>query len=210
MKKLLGIGIILTVLITLIGGPVAASVTFNPGTGSWFVGKGDVQTAFGWNNTLLQTNASGVTFMYQTTATYEVITAWATGTPAAPISLHSHLETVTTTVGTSAAVNGDSRQTKGQKQFTGFNLSGFNAVTTAGEVPQVSGTVSYVTYTWTDRKGVTNETDQLPVDENGNLYMEGNNKAVLSVTLLDSTGGLYASFGGASVLVWPTTDTTTP
>jgi len=39
--------------------------------------------------------------------------------------------------------------------------------------------------------------DQLPAyqDENGNLvlYTEGNNKAVLSVTLIDSTGGLYVN-----------------
>jgi hypothetical protein len=44
---------------------------------------------------------------------------------------------------------------------------------------------------------VTHETDQLPAyyDENGNLvlYSEGNVKAVLSVTLLDSIGGLFVN-----------------
>jgi Spy/CpxP family protein refolding chaperone len=31
-----------------------AAVTFNPSTGIGFVGKGDVQNAFGWNNADLQ------------------------------------------------------------------------------------------------------------------------------------------------------------
>src|SRR5918996_4693526 len=35
-----------------------ALVTFDPSTGTGFVGKGDVQTAFGWNNKQLQNNAS--------------------------------------------------------------------------------------------------------------------------------------------------------
>lgn len=37
-----------------------AAVTFDPVTGTGFVGKGDVQTAFGWNNQQLQQNADGV------------------------------------------------------------------------------------------------------------------------------------------------------
>jgi hypothetical protein len=46
-----------------VAGSAAATVTFNRyGTG--FVGKGDVQTAFGWNNAQFQRNASGITFTY--------------------------------------------------------------------------------------------------------------------------------------------------
>jgi len=37
------------------------SVSYFPETGG-FVGKGDVQTALGWNNAQLQTNASAVKF----------------------------------------------------------------------------------------------------------------------------------------------------
>jgi hypothetical protein len=44
--------------------PAAASVTFDPLTGTGFVGKGDVQSAFGWNNQQLQANAAGVSFTY--------------------------------------------------------------------------------------------------------------------------------------------------
>lgn len=46
-----------------LGAPAAASAaTLDPATGSGFVGKGEIQTAYGWNNTTLQKNASGVTF----------------------------------------------------------------------------------------------------------------------------------------------------
>jgi hypothetical protein len=36
----------------------ARRVTFNETNGTGFVGKGDVQVAFGWNNKQLQTNAT--------------------------------------------------------------------------------------------------------------------------------------------------------
>ena len=39
----------------------------------------------------------------------------------------------------------------------------------------------------------THTTDQMPVDEVGNLYTEGNNKAVVSVKKIDSTGGLFVN-----------------
>ncbi|MBT2538570.1 hypothetical protein [Arthrobacter sp. ISL-69] len=42
--------------------PAAAIVTFDPATGTGFVGKGDVQTGFDWNNKALQTHASTVDF----------------------------------------------------------------------------------------------------------------------------------------------------
>lgn len=42
-------------------GVVLATITFNPPPGdcTGFVGKGDVQTACGWNNAQLQANAGG-------------------------------------------------------------------------------------------------------------------------------------------------------
>lgn len=42
-------------------GSALATVTFDPGTGTGFVGKGDVQNAFGWNNAqLLVTSTDAV------------------------------------------------------------------------------------------------------------------------------------------------------
>jgi hypothetical protein len=55
------IGFALAALIAA-SAPLMAAVTFDPATGTGFVGKGDVQSAFGWNNAGLQQNAAGVTF----------------------------------------------------------------------------------------------------------------------------------------------------
>ena len=44
-----------------------AAVTFDPETGTGFVGKGDVQVAFGWNNAQFQANATGLSFAYVAT-----------------------------------------------------------------------------------------------------------------------------------------------
>ena len=90
------------------------------------------------------------------------------------MSLNSHLQTVTTVVAVNSAVSFESRKVNGQKQVTGFNLLGFGAsVPTDGALPSLSPTVTYVTYNWTDKKGATHTTDQLPAyyDENGNLAL---------------------------------------
>jgi hypothetical protein len=207
-KTLMGAAICLAV-----AGIAFAAVTFDPATGTGFVGKGDVQTALGLNNAQMQAQAESLEFTYVTVDTYQVVNAWATGNPDNPVSLNSHTATVTTTVSVNSTVAYDPRQVKGQKQFTGFNLTGFgDDYAVVGEIPEVSPTVTYVTFTWDEQvwtgewttdpvtgkkvkvyETVTHETDQLPVDENGNLYMEGNNKAVLSVTLLDSVGGLFVN-----------------
>jgi hypothetical protein len=43
---------------------VLASVSFDPGTGTGFVGKGDVQTALGLNNAQVQAMAGSLSFAY--------------------------------------------------------------------------------------------------------------------------------------------------
>jgi hypothetical protein len=234
MKKILGIVILMLALMALVASPALAAVTFNTEDGTGFVGKGDVQIAFGWNNAQLQNNANEVTFTYMHTDTYEVVNAWATGNPENPVSLNYHTATVTTTVDVNAVIVGSPRKVNGQQQFTGFNLTGFGDSTVIGTIPVVSPTITWVTYNWDEQVWdgtydtvpnpnynghnsptiqvkhyvtVTHVTDQLPAYyDNGNLvlYSEGDNKAVLSVTLLNSTGGLYANFGGNSVLLdWP-------
>src|SRR4029434_6434026 len=49
---------------------MTAAVTFDPYSGSGFVGKGDVQDAFGWNNAQLQSNGGAVTFTFESDAQY--------------------------------------------------------------------------------------------------------------------------------------------
>ena len=240
MKKSIGLFAVLATMLTVLAVlPAMAAVTFDPSTGTGFVGKGDVQLAFGWNNPQIQSiltgNPQAITFKYVSTDTYEVVRAWATGNPDNPVSLNNHIQTITTTVMVNAQINGDPRKTNGQNQFTGFNLLGKGTSTVDGTLPVVSPTVTYVTFTWTTQEWdgtwetvpnpnyngknsptiqvkhyvtVTHETDQLPAyyDDDGNLvlYMEGNNKAVLSVTLLDSAGKLYAVYNGVEKpLNWP-------
>lgn len=52
MKFLAGVTAIASTLAGI--GIATATVTFDPTTGKGFVGKGDLQTAFGWNNNQLQ------------------------------------------------------------------------------------------------------------------------------------------------------------
>jgi hypothetical protein len=202
-------------------GIASASVTVDPTTGIGFVGKGDVQTALGLNNAQMQAQANSLAFTYVKTDTYEIVNAWATGNPNNPVSLNSHTVTVTTTVQVNDVIGYDPRH---QNQVTGFNLTGFTSEIVDGTIPEVSPTVTYVTFTWDTQQWdgtydtvpnpnynghnsptiqvkhfvtVTHTTDQLPAyyDQNGNLvlYTEGDNKAVLSVTLVDSTGGLFVN-----------------
>jgi hypothetical protein len=51
------------------------------GDGSYFVGKGDVQTFFGWNNQTLQRNAAWVDFQFSLsqTTTWTCTKTWTTG-----------------------------------------------------------------------------------------------------------------------------------
>ncbi|WP_242370742.1 hypothetical protein [Anaeromyxobacter sp. SG26] len=55
-----------------LAGSAAADVTFDPATGQGFVGKGDVQTPFAWNNAMLQSYANAVAFSYESEAVYDV------------------------------------------------------------------------------------------------------------------------------------------
>ena len=130
MRKLyLAMGLAL-VAVFVSAGAVFAAVTFDPVTGKGFVGKGDVQLAFNLNNKQLQQNASKVTFTYETVGEYTLLckaddttrtnprTGEVTVTPGAEKEFKNRVQSVET------SLQGDPRQTKGQNQFTGFNLSG--------------------------------------------------------------------------------------
>ena len=111
----------------------SASVTFNSETGTGFVGKGDVQLAFGWNNAALQTNASGLTFAYNLNTDYEAVCTWTTGEGKKGEKTHNvtHTESYALT----GALNFDART---QNQITGFILKGFKeGVSEVGMKPVV-------------------------------------------------------------------------
>lgn len=128
MKKVAGIFVLL-VLMTVTS---FASVTFDATTGLGFVGKGDVQLAFGWNNATLQNNASGVTFSYDVVDTYEVTAEWTTSEGKKGVKTHTI--TVIRQVSVSASVLSSARV---HKQVDGFYLLGLGTETSSGTVPVV-------------------------------------------------------------------------
>jgi len=109
-----------------------ALVTFDSTTGAGFVGKGDVQLAFGWNNAAAQRNAGAVTFQYESSNEYETVCVWTTGNRNPTV----HRNTNTRSTSVSSTVAADLKKTG---QYTGYYLTGFGATTTTGEVPYVGG-----------------------------------------------------------------------
>ena len=139
MRKLyLAMGLALMAMFVA-AGAVFAAVTYDPATGTGFVGKGDVQLAFNLNNKQLQQNAKLVTFTYEEVGEYTLLckaddttrtnprTGEVTVTPGAEKEFKNRTESVL------SSLNGDPRQTKGQNQFTGFNLSGITSTVTTGQ-----------------------------------------------------------------------------
>ncbi len=103
----------------MIGAGVAlAAVIFNAQTGEGFVGKGDVQLAFGWNNRELQNNAAGVTFQATTIEVTEV--SWICTNDRNENTQERERTTTTTIQGILSSV------ARERNQITGFNLTGYS------------------------------------------------------------------------------------
>jgi hypothetical protein len=166
MKKIFLAAVAATALVST---AAFASVTFDSSTGTGFVGKGDVQILYGWNNAQLQNNANGVSFYYDATDTYDVTCEWSTTTGGPNSQVIVHDVTIPRHTSVSSSIAYDPRQMKGQKQFTGFNLNGFGATTTQGTVPVVGGSCP----------GASNVGAIITV-----------------VQQTGSTGGLFVSYGG--------------
>jgi hypothetical protein len=103
--------------VALVASSASAAVVFDPATGEGFVGKGDVQDAFGWNNKQLQDNADAVQFSVSSTVVTEV--TW--------VCTNSNNEQTqdrerTTTTSVEGLVESVARE---RKQVTGFNLAGY-------------------------------------------------------------------------------------
>jgi hypothetical protein len=106
--------------------------------GFGFVGKGDVQTAFNWNNKDLQNKAGDVSFTYNNLTAYGYVCEWTTG-PDHNRTVHE--VTRSRTAGINNNVAYDSRKNSSGKNgdITGFYLIGWGAVIedNEGEVPTV-------------------------------------------------------------------------
>jgi hypothetical protein len=93
-----------------------AAVTFDPETGEGFVGKGDVQRVFDWNNKQLQDNADDVQFR---ASTVEEI-SWLCRHNTNPMAADQERSITTTTEG---LVDETARE---RNQITGFILNGYD------------------------------------------------------------------------------------
>jgi hypothetical protein len=124
MSRILGM---LFVLVLLVG---AAIATINIPS---FVGKGDVQTLFGWNNHTMQANHEAVTFEYVAEVGYEFDCEWWTG-PSHNRTHHQNTQAVSMSV-TSDVVS-DNRKTG---QYTGWYLTPINLDEPVVSQPDCSG-----------------------------------------------------------------------
>lgn len=114
-----------------------ATVTFDPDTGYGFVGKGDIQLAFGWNNQQTQINTAQVgslAFTEVKQVTYSAVCSWVTGEGTRGQKTHTINQTKTTVL--NAAVSYDNRK---MTQITGYNLTGLGAMTVSGDPLPIVG-----------------------------------------------------------------------
>jgi hypothetical protein len=153
-----------------------AEVVFDPATGIGFVGKGDVQNAFVWNDAGLQANATGVTFTYGYTAVYEAVCTFTTGEGTRGQKTHNVPHSEEMQVSSAVAVT---LRRNPQSKVTGFNLTGYGGTfSESGEVPVVGAACP------------------------GN---PGHDGVWTTVELLQGSaaGGLYVNYGDHQVLLAP-------
>lgn len=137
MKKKIITPVVAVVAALALAGVASASVTFDPTTGKGFVGKGDVQTPWGWTNATLQAQAGNVVFAYNETdaADYDVTCEFDTGT----IHVVHHVINKSASVYDTVTYDVKSAsRTNPRGNVTGFNLTGEGTVVTTGDnVPAV-------------------------------------------------------------------------
>lgn len=146
----------------LVAAPALAAVTFDPATGTGFVGKGDVQVALGLNNKQLQDAAAGLAFTYDATTVTEA--TWSCS--------NEHNQNVqqrrrTTTTTTSGVVSSVARE---RNQITGFQLTGFegSSVTESSDGPPLHSCPNARSTYALDSGSTTEE-----VSSSGGLFVDG-------------------------------------
>jgi hypothetical protein len=128
LKTILGLSVLAATTVATF-----AIVTFDAGTGAGFVGKGDVQLIYGWNNKALQDNAASVRFRASSSTITE--TTWTCDRDGGPQTQERANTTTTTTEGLVSSI------ARERNQITGFILSGYNGtpvITTEHDGPAVS------------------------------------------------------------------------
>ncbi|MDP8932475.1 MAG: hypothetical protein M3O70_28985 [Actinomycetota bacterium] len=122
MKKMLR-ALTFVLALAILAGTALATVTFNPATGEGFVGKGDVQYTFGWNNKQLQDNLKDVKFTYVATETKVTEQSWEC-TNTKNEKIQERERTTTETKSVNGVVSAVARE---RNQITGVNLTGYSS-----------------------------------------------------------------------------------
>jgi len=130
--------------------------------GVGFVGKGDVQSTYDWNNSMLQSNAHLVRFKFSSAGTASWICE---GVNAAGITVTSDRRDQD--VGTNATIAHDPRKNR-QGQITGFILNGFeDNSTTYNAIGSCGASVGF----------------QVPFQRVGEINYEGSAEPSLKVSI---------------------------
>jgi hypothetical protein len=118
----------------VLAGAASASAYTIDSSGVGWVGKGEVQSAYGWNNKAMQDNTGGVTFVYEATATYSVTCEF--DNPGGHHVINNPRHTAV-----DATVSGEARNNSKGKAgpMTGWYLTGFGTTTTDGQDVQEVG-----------------------------------------------------------------------
>lgn len=172
MKKMLWAAAAATALVS---SAAWATVTVNPDGTGW-VGKGDVQTVYGWNNQTMQRNAAGVSFYVASEERYDVTCEWDTVAGQSGNVIH-HEVTLNKKSGLMASIQYLARRNSSgiNGDFTGWYLLGWDGdpvVSGDGNLPAIG--------------------DPCPGNSGG---------VATQVDLVSSTGGVYASYNGDDRLI---------
>jgi hypothetical protein len=158
MRKLIGTFTLVLMALGLLVSSVGAAVTFDPATGTGFVGKGDVQTALILNNAQMQNTA--VVFTYNATSVSEA--TWTCDRDAGPQTQERANITTTTTQAVASSI------ARVKNQITGYNLTGYSSDPIVSE--EVEGpAVGSCPTGWTAIDLVVGD----PVPTGGGLYVNG-------------------------------------
>ena len=143
-----------------------AAVTFDPTSGTGFVGKGDVQTVLGLNNAQLQAAATASPSQIQFSVQKQTVeeSSWTCDRDAGP---QTQERARTTTTETSIVTSSTARS--GPNQITGFNLVGYSGSPTIISETHEGQAFGSCPTGWT----AINVVGPTVVSETGALYVNG-------------------------------------
>lgn len=152
----------------------SVTLTVDGDTATGFVGKGDVQSAFGFNNGQMQPLVNNVTFTFSDHLTVSWTCSWVTGEGTR--GEQTHVQDVDRSGTLSAVFTGPSRKNGNDTQGTGWILTG--SVHTTGSINGLHG--------------------ELPVDGETcqGDSLEGPNGTISNSTITEGGGSLTATIPG--------------